>query len=224
MGENLVNSWRTIGASVRGISHEKHELPCQDAHYFEYLPGNILVAAVADGAGSAVHSHIGSKIATLRAVEEIDAQLDFLGLPEDEQDWSQFWKDVLVGVQNALADKAISCQIPLQDLAATLIVAIATPEFIAAVQVGDGAAVIRDSEGAIWNLTKPQSGEYINETTFLTSSNALDTMQVKMWRGKLAQLALFSDGLQMLALKMPEALPYQPFFYPSVSICVWNSG
>ena len=63
-------------------------------------------------------------------------------------------------------------------------------------------------------LTVPQSGEYINETTFLISPDALDKTQVTVWRGTPAQVAVFSDGLQMLALKLPEGTPHAPFFAP----------
>jgi len=40
-----------VAASVRGKSHEGQL--CQDAHHWEKLPEGVLVAAVADGAGSA---------------------------------------------------------------------------------------------------------------------------------------------------------------------------
>lgn len=45
--------WRVAAASVRGTTHEKTGQPCQDAHCWEQLPESVLVAAVADGAGSA---------------------------------------------------------------------------------------------------------------------------------------------------------------------------
>jgi hypothetical protein len=63
-------------------------------------------------------------------------------------------------------------------------------------------------------LATPQSGEYVNETTFLTSPEALQTAQVGVWRGMPRYIAAFSDGLQMLALKMPAGLPHAPFFTP----------
>jgi len=43
--------WR-LAASVRGKPRESGQL-CQDAHHWEKLPEGVLVAAVADGAGSA---------------------------------------------------------------------------------------------------------------------------------------------------------------------------
>ena len=101
-----------------------------------------------------------------------------------------------------------------RELASTLIVAVATPEAIAIAQVGDGAAIARRRDQNLISLTTPQTGEYANETTFLTSENVLDIAQYRVWEGEPDRLALFSDGLQLLALKMPEAEPHQPFFAP----------
>jgi len=39
----------------------------------------------------------------------------------------------------------------------------------------------------------------IYETTFLVSPNALDKAQMNLWRKKAANIALLSDGLQLLA-------------------------
>ena len=55
-------TWRALGASVRGTSHEKTGQPCQDAHCLELLPDGSLVAAVADGAGSAALGEVGAGV------------------------------------------------------------------------------------------------------------------------------------------------------------------
>ena len=102
----------------------------------------------------------------------------------------------------------------VRDLASTLIVVVATPELIATAQIGDGAIIISDKQDNLVALTVPQSGEFINQTTFLISPEALDTAQVNIWNGNVANLAMFSDGLQMLALKMPSGSPHIPFFHP----------
>ena len=63
-------------------------------------------------------------------------------------------------------------------------------------------------------MTSPQSGEYLNETTFLISPKAMEQAQTNVWRGSLAFISAFSDGLQMLALKMSDGTPHAPFFSP----------
>jgi hypothetical protein len=105
-------------------------------------------------------------------------------------------------------------EVAARDLACTLIAVVATPELIAVAQIGDGAAVAGDRAGNAIALTVPPCGEYINETIFLISPNAIETAQFQVLREKLRHLAVFSDGLQMLALKIPEGTPHGPFFAP----------
>jgi hypothetical protein len=114
----------------------------------------------------------------------------------------------------AIEVEATMREVAVRDLATTLIVVAATPEVVSAAQVGDGAVVVGEPEGNIIALTSPGSGDYINETTFLSASMALDTAQVTVWHGGVAYIAVLSDGLQMLALKMPSGVPHVPFFSP----------
>lgn len=204
--------WQVVSASVAGTSHEKREQPCQDANRWEILPEGILVAAVADGAGSAILGDVGSRVAVDAAIEAIRQHKETL-LANDA-----VWYDILLAAlkatRMAVETESEKQQVELRDLASTLILVVAMSEMVIAVQVGDGAAVVGDREDRIFPLTVPDSGEHINETTFLISENALEAAQVKIWRGKLAHLAMFSDGLQMLALKMPLGLPHNPFFLP----------
>ena len=52
--------WQVLGASVPGAGHVRGGQDCQDAHRWRALPGGVLVVAVADGAGSAPRSELGS--------------------------------------------------------------------------------------------------------------------------------------------------------------------
>lgn len=210
--------WRVAAASVRGAGHEKRGEPCQDAHFWQALPGEaggsgVLLAAVADGAGSASLAEVGSSIAARSAVEALCAS----PLPsgdEHDEGWKVWLASALRAARAEVEAEAARRQVEASELATTLIVVAAAPELVAAVQVGDGALVVSDGRGNITALTVPQSGEYINETTFLVSPNALESAQVVVWRQAATQLALFSDGLQMLALAMPQGAPHEPFFAP----------
>ncbi len=247
--------WRLVATSVRGTSHEKTGQPCQDAHDWGELPEGVLVAAVADGAGSAALAEVGASVAARAAVEAVPRSLLFRQgridrweseapaelyrrggslalpfstrqsyldgtlapcgrLPEDDAGWQQLLTDALQSARAAVEAEAAARAVKARDLATTLILLVATPELVAVAQIGDGAVVVSDGEDKLIALTAPQSGEYINETTFLISPNALDTAQVTVGRGRVAHVAVFSDGLQMLALKMPDGTPHAPFFAP----------
>lgn len=60
------------GFSVVGKSHIKKDSCCQDYHCIKRMKNGWIIAAVADGVGSAKNSHIGSKIAAETVVEFCD--------------------------------------------------------------------------------------------------------------------------------------------------------
>jgi Serine/threonine protein phosphatase len=194
-----------------GTSHEKRSQPCQDAHQWRLLPNGVLAAAVADGAGSATLAEVGAKIAVEAAVERF---VSTKMLPQTDDEWYVFLTATLQVARAAVEAEAAVREVASRDLACTLIAVVATPELIAVAQIGDGAAVAGDSAGNAIALTIPPCGEYINETIFLISPNAVETAQFQVHREKMAHLAVFSDGLQMLALKIPEGTPHGPFFAP----------
>ncbi len=213
MGIDRLSQWQVVAASICGKSHEKLGQLCQDAHHWEVLPEGVVVAAVADGAGSAVLGKVGAIVATQTAIETISSNQD-MPSSSDEAGWQLRLRDALVAAKIAVEAEALACQVKARDLATTLIVAIASPSLIAAAQIGDGVIVVSDRQGNLIALTTPQRGEHINETTFLVSPNALDIAQIVLWHGATASLAIMSDGLQMLALEINQGKPHAPFFNP----------
>jgi len=209
-----LNGWQAIASSVLGTSHQKRGQPCQDAHAWDILGPGWIVAAVADGAGSASLSDVGAQVATQTAVEQIKRQWDKLEAEQTEVCWEELLGEVLEQAQNAIAAESLSRDIEVRQLASTLLILVANSQKVAVAQVGDGAVVIGDRQGHLTALTQPENGEYANETTFLISPNALESAQIKVWEGEIAHFALFSDGLQRLALKLPEGNPHAPFFTP----------
>ena len=80
--------------------------------------------------------------------------------------------------------------------------------------VADGAVVGADGDGKVFAITRPTSGEYLNETTFLISPGALDQIQFAHHSGNISRLALLTDGLQMVAMKVADGEPHAPFLAP----------
>lgn len=209
-----LNGWQAIASSVLGTSHQKRGQPCQDAHAWDILGPGWIVAAVADGAGSASLSDVGAQVATQTAVEQIKRQWDKLEIEHSEVCWEELLEEVLAQAQKAIAAESLTRDVEMRQLATTLLILVANSQKVAVAQVGDGAVVIGDRQGHLIALTQPENGEYANETTFLISANALESAQIKVWEGEIAHFALFSDGLQRLALKLPEGTPHAPFFTP----------
>src|SRR5262249_12768564 len=154
---------RVIAASVRGASHAKAGQPCQDAHAHATLPGGLLVAAIADGAGSAAFAAEAAALAVRSAVETIQ------GREREPPFEGGALRAALCGALRvarlALEREAEERRVATREFATTLIVLLAGPAWAAAAQVGDGAAIVGTADGELRALTTPPDGEYINETT-----------------------------------------------------------
>ncbi len=209
-----LSTWQTIGASVAGASHLKTDTPCQDAHALAELPGGLLIIVVSDGAGSAPLADVGAQTAVSAAMEYLRKYLPTFDPFNESEEAQAFLTRVLQAARNAVEEEAENRSATPRELAATLIVLAVNARAAIAAQIGDGASVLQDGAGQLKAFTAPQQGEYVNETTFLISPDYLKAAQFRFERGSFTHVALFSDGLQRLALKLPEAEPHAPFFTP----------
>jgi hypothetical protein len=172
-----------------------------------------LVAAVADGAGSAALADVGAQLAVEAAVAEISQRVE-LADPLAGQDLvADLLRAAFRKAQDALGREARARDRAPNELASTLIVAVAAPHLVAAAQVGDGACVVQGPNG-LRCLTVPEAGEYANETTFLTSAGMEAALRVSVSAEPCDHLALFTDGLQRLALNLADVAPHGPFLAP----------
>jgi len=209
-------AWRYSGLSVPGVSHHKTQTPCQDSHGIVATDA-VLALAVADGAGSAQYAALAAEQVTQRAVARFQGSHP---LPIDAAAWEADLRRLLADLRGGLEDEAAARGCSLREFACTFLLAVVTRDALIGAQVGDGAIVYRprseEAAGGIALLTAPHHGEYLNETVFLTSDGYLDHLQLAYHAGAPDALALFSDGLQMLALDMKRQppTPHTPFFDP----------
>jgi hypothetical protein len=215
------SKWQVVAARKRGSRHEATGANCEDAYsVVQPLPG-VLVIAVADGCGSVSFAEIGANLAVEHGAAQVCAGLEQAReqteATPDQQTIERILREAAAAALTAVQSEAATREVDYRELASTMILAIAHGEFIAAAQIGDGAIVFADETGGLFSLTVPPAGEYLNETVFLTSTDALQTMQVRIWRGRASGVAAFSDGLQMLCLKWPEYEPHTAFFTPLLS-------
>lgn len=210
--------WQVAAARKRGSRHEAAGANCEDAYHVVQPAPGVLVIAVADGAGSVEFAEIGANVAVENGAAQVCAGLAQIAEQTeaslDDPAIERILRSAAAAALSAVQAEAATREVDYRQLASTMILAIAHREFVAAAQIGDGATVFADEAGELFSLTTPISGEYLNETVFLTSNDALQTMQVRVWRGRAAGVAAFSDGLQMLCLKYPEYEPHNAFFTP----------
>jgi serine/threonine protein phosphatase PrpC len=209
--------WRVVAASMRGTSHEKQNLPCQDAFEWQVAKKEWFVAAVADGAGSAALADVGAKRAVRTAVDEtiktINNGLRHRSLPQSKDAWCLLLVKILQTTKDDVIATAKKEQRQPRELASTLILVVLGPNITIAAQIGDGASIQRKNED-IQILTRPASTEYVNETTFLVSPSAVETAQLVIEDASSNSIAVLSDGLQTMALEYPNWNPFLPFFKP----------
>ncbi|MEM8944399.1 MAG: PP2C family serine/threonine-protein phosphatase [Planctomycetota bacterium] len=206
--------WRHVAQSLQGPSHAADGSACQDSHLVRFVgnkPARTIIACVADGAGSAKRSDLGSAVACETIADcaaryfESYKNFDQLQL-EKVIDWCETTRD-------RLRQTAESNNCKLRDLATTLCVAILSPASSIFFQIGDGAITV-GNDGIYGVVFWPQSGEYANVTNFMTSDNYQDHIEFQATTRKFSDLAMFTDGIERLALDFETQTPHLPFFHP----------
>jgi hypothetical protein len=172
----------------------------------------MLVLACADGAGSAEFSQEGSRLACLKVVEEAARFVNEGGSVAAMDDGTlPLWFEQ--AAENIAVQAELEQRKP-RDYACTLLVAILDDSGSAFAQLGDGAIVTGHVDQAYAPVFWPQSGEYANTTYFITEPEHLNHIQVELRSAPVEEVALFTDGLQMLALRFDDQSAHSPFFFP----------
>jgi hypothetical protein len=206
--------WKYLAESVTGTAHVRGGLPCQDsclASVVDTGEGTVLVLACADGAGSAAHADRGAGLAcdTIERVVRADLE-DGQTVANIDRDALLYW---LGKVRADLDSEAKQLGVRVRELACTLLVAVVGESAAAFAQVGDGAVVV--AEGARFRpVFWPAGGEYANETTFLTGDGFEKAVEFASLPTRIDELALFTDGLQRLALDFTARDGHPGFFRP----------
>jgi len=208
--------WNVIRASVIGTSHTEHNIPCQDDCYADVITSpddlDYLVCLVSDGAGSAKEGGKGAELACTTALNCIETTLQ-QSKPILDITSIEGW---VINVQKAIDTVAYDNSLTARDYACTFLGAVISPSMAVFFQIGDGAIVASNgfTQGIVfW----PQSGQYANMTNFITEEDALKNLNVSFVNSRIDEVALFSDGLQRLALSFEQRTPHWPFFNPMFS-------
>ncbi|MGQ9647672.1 MAG: PP2C family serine/threonine-protein phosphatase [Thermodesulfobacteriota bacterium] len=207
--------WKVIQASVIGASHSIRGELCQDdcfaAAFLSPSGDECFVALVSDGAGSTIRGGKGAMIACdvgFRVIWEWISQVDCLSSVSAKV--VAEWVDT-IRYHLWLASRAEG--LLLRDYACTLLGAVVADNNAAFFQVGDGAIVIDEGDGfqpVFW----PDSGEYANMTYFVTDEDALSHLHSEVSLKAPSEIAVFSDGIQRLALVYQTKEVHRAFFEP----------
>lgn len=210
--------WAYAFASVTGTAHARLGLPCQDACRCQVVRAadgdDVLIAVVSDGAGSASRAEVGSQLA---CAQWLDRTTSLLARPGGHRlfsrDWAYNW---LEQFQREVQLRADEENLSPRDFACTILGAVIGPDYTVFVQVGDGCIVVspRDEPNEYCWIFWPQQGEYENTTIFTTDPRALQCFYFEFDSRYVDEVALFTDGLQRLALNIASQTVHGPFFRP----------
>lgn len=175
---------------ARGHGHLREGTPVQDRT--KYLSrGGVQVLCLADGAGSASHSQFGAQAVV---DEGCTVLIEHFAEYAASNDGVQVKVDLLGQLVDKVSVVAERHNVSPDDLASTfLCVAVSGDRFLGA-HVGDGVVGYL-KHGDLRVISGPDNSEFANQTTFVTSARALESM--RLFRGTLDGVSgfiLMSDG------------------------------
>jgi serine/threonine protein phosphatase PrpC len=214
--------WRIAHASAIGLAHLNQNTECQDRFACRTVKtageGEVLIAVVADGAGSTTDGQIGAEVACQIFAEEV---ADFLSTKDASlksltQEFGRRWISYF---QQKIGETAEQNKKELRDYASTLVGAVIGENSAAFYQIGDGGIVFSAS-GAPESYRfaiAPVEAEYVNVTDFVTDETAAERLRFELVEEKVEDLILFSDGIYAVAVDYQNNQPHEPFLMPMIA-------
>lgn len=213
--------WRVSHASAIGQAHINQNTECQDrfqCRRVETGKGEVLIAAIADGAGSTTSGGRGAEIACKTFVETVasflnakDASVKSLTV-EFGIGWLSF-------VQQRIAEAAHEDEKTIRDFATTFLGAVVGESGSAFYQIGDGGIVfsIAAATPNYRFAVAPAETLYVNMTDFITDERAAQRLRFNFIAEAIEDLILFSDGIFPIAVNFQTNEPHAPFLAPMIA-------
>ena len=214
--------WRIAHASAIGLAHLNQNTECQDRLACREIEsateGAVLIAVVADGAGSTTDGQIGAEVACEVFAEEV---ADFLSMKDARvkslnEDFGRRWISYF---QQKIAERAQANKKELRDYASTFVGAVIGESCAVFYQIGDGGIVFSASGApASYRFAiAPIESEYVNVTDFVTDETAAERLRFELVEEKIEDLILFSDGIYAVAVDYQKSAPHEPFLMPMIA-------
>lgn len=187
--------WDIVAGSATGAHHAGQRLPCQDALSYG-RSGQWVIAVVCDGAGSARYGDFGAGHAAESIVRELSLIPDMA--PRGIRDAENFWHKAIItaigSTRLQLKKKMTEGSDNLSDYHATVVGAVAGPDYGLFFHIGDGAgfAMTRRCWEAV-AVSRPENGEYADQTFFYTMDNWRDHLRLTFFNAA-EVITLMSDG------------------------------
>lgn len=193
-------------AQTTGAAHQMRGVRCEDTMGLTIINDKQgttwLIAAVADGAGSAECAAEGSRIATESFIEAAAETI----IRSGARDLNLVMRSSAVYARTILEFVAEYAGRSLDDYHTTLLACVTSGTRSAFLQIGDGAILVSPVVDGGWKaIFPPQNGEERHFTYFLTLPEAYEVAQITTSDAAISHVALTTDGLQDILLH-PETL------------------
>ena len=107
----------------------------------------------------------------------------------------------VLAIRELIYSRAETEGLKARDFACTFLGVLSSALGTLVMQVGDGGVVL-DVGSGLETAIVPMSGEYANMTHFVTDEDAIGVLTTKVYPDPALRAAVFSDGLQRLAVNM----------------------
>lgn len=218
----IEKNWRIAHASAIGQAHINQNTECQDRFACSTVKtaaeGEVLIAVVADGAGSTTDGQTGAQTACDIFTKEVT---DFLSAKDARvksltADFGRLWISYF---QKKIAEISEQNKKELRDYASTFVGAVIGAHCAVFYQVGDGGIVFSasgDSKSYRFAIA-PVETEYVNVTEFVTDETAVESLRFELVEEAVEDLILFSDGIYAVAVDYQNNQPHEPFLMPMIA-------
>ena len=180
----------SYGISIRGKSHIKRNIPCQDAHQIRHLDNGWMLAVIADGVGSAENSQIGSKI----AVETIASFCDeHLPIDDNNVNVKSMLRTAYNYAYKKILEEAYNSKNPIDSYDTTLTTVLYSGQRIVYAHSGDGAIIGLDTKGNYVTITNQKKG--IDGISVLPLRSGYRNWEIDSYEDDLVAVILVTDGL-----------------------------
>lgn len=216
------NGWRVAHASAIGLAHLNQNTECQDRFACRTIEtvdeGDVLIAVIADGAGSTTDGGRGAETACRLFIDEAAAFLNSknVSLKSLNEEFAKRW---IAYFQQKIAEVAQKDEKTIRDYASTLVAAIVGRSAAVFYQIGDGGIVFSasgETESYRFGI-EPAEALYVNMTDFITDETAAENVRFKFVEEKVEDLVLFSDGIFPVAVDYQTNQPHEPFLVPMLA-------
>lgn len=180
----------TYGFSVQGKSHIKRGIICQDYNKTVKLAEGWHLGVVADGVGSAIHSDIGSRVATEALCEYCEKRMD-AGMSHERLE-SMLREGYQYALEQVLDYAQGKNDIP-DAYDTTLSAALYDGKKVVFGHAGDGGILVRLCDGRIKPITKRQKGADGSSVRPLRAG--VSSWDFGVFEEKTAAVLLVTDGM-----------------------------